>query len=93
VTPGDQAGTVTVNISAAGRHSEIEVTYQLTALTGPGGRKLGEFADRYPVYLQSWQDAINAWIQRRDQARPAQNLIAPPGAAAGAGSARSQPAR
>ena len=62
VTPGDEAGTVTVTISAAGRHSEVEVTYQLTALTGPGGLKLREFADGYPAYLQSWQDSIAAWI-------------------------------
>ena len=63
VTPGDQAGTVTVTISAVGRHSEAEVTYQLTALTGSATRKLREFADGYPAYLQSWQDAITAWIQ------------------------------
>lgn len=62
VTPGDQAGTVTVTISPAGHHSEAEVTYQLTALTGPARRKLSEFADGYPAYLQSWQDAITAWI-------------------------------
>ena len=62
VTPGDQAGAVTVAISAAGRHSEVEVTYQLTALTGPAGSKLREFADGYPAYLQSWQDAIAAWL-------------------------------
>jgi hypothetical protein len=58
VTPGDQAGTVTVVITAAGQHSEAEVTYQLTALTSDADRKLTEFADRYPAYLQSWQDAI-----------------------------------
>jgi hypothetical protein len=63
VTPGDQAGTVTVTISAAGHHSEAEVTYQLTALTGPAASKLREFADGYTAYLQSWQDAISAWIQ------------------------------
>ena len=62
VTPGEQAGIVTVTISAAGHHSEVEVTYQLTALTGPASRKLREFADGYPAYLQSWQDAITAWI-------------------------------
>jgi hypothetical protein len=62
VTPGDQAGTVTVTISPAGQHSEAEVTYQLTALTGPATRKLSEFADGYSAYLQSWQDAIAAWI-------------------------------
>jgi hypothetical protein len=63
VTPGDQAGTVTVTISAADHHSEAEVTYQLTALTGPATSKLREFADGYTAYLQSWQDAITAWIQ------------------------------
>jgi hypothetical protein len=66
VTPGDRAGIVTVTISAAGEHSEVEVTYQLTALTGPADRKLGEFAAGYPAYLQSWQDAINAWMQNAD---------------------------
>ena len=62
VTPGDQAGIVTVTINAAGRHSEVEVTYQLTALTGPADRKLREFADGYPAFLRSWQDAIAAWL-------------------------------
>jgi hypothetical protein len=51
---------VTVTISPAGHHSEAEVTYQLTALTGAATRKLREFADGYPAYLQSWHDAITA---------------------------------
>ena len=40
--PGEQAGTVTITVSAAGHHSEVEVevTYQLTALTGPAGSRL-----------------------------------------------------
>ncbi len=58
VTPGDQAGTVTVTLSPAGQHSEVEVTYELTALTSLAGHKLAEFADGYPAYLRSWQDAI-----------------------------------
>ena len=70
VTPGDLAGTVTVTISAAGHHSEVEVTYQLTALTGPASRKLQDFADGYPAYLQSWQDAINAWLHNPGQPAP-----------------------
>ncbi|MBO0787288.1 MAG: SRPBCC family protein [Actinobacteria bacterium] len=64
VTPGDQAGTVTVIIRAAGHHSEAEVTYQLTALSGPGRGKLTEFAGRYSAYLRSWQDAIAAWLDK-----------------------------
>ena len=62
VTPGDHAGTVTVTIGAAGNHSEAEVTYQLTALSSTADRKLSEFADGYSAYLQSWQEAITAWI-------------------------------
>ena len=59
------AGTVTVTISAAGHHSEVEVTYQLTALSPAADHKLREFAEGYPAYLQSWQDAITAWQHRR----------------------------
>lgn len=62
VTPGDRAGTVTVTVSPAGHHTEAEVTYELTALTDPAAARLREFADGYPAYLQSWQDAITAWI-------------------------------
>jgi hypothetical protein len=69
VTPGEQAGLVTVTITAAGGHSQVEVTYQLTALSPAAGHKLREFADGYPAYLQSWQDAITAWLHRRH--RPA----------------------
>jgi hypothetical protein len=64
VTPGEQAGTVTVTVSsdgqhgADGQHCEVEVTYELTALTSLAEHKLAEFADGYPAYLRSWQDAI-----------------------------------
>jgi hypothetical protein len=60
VTPGDQAGTVTIVLSPTGRHSEVEVTYELTALTGAASSRLREFADNYPAYLRSWEDAISA---------------------------------
>jgi len=64
VTPGEQAGIVTVTITAAGGHSEVEVTYQLTALSPSADHNLREFAEGYPAYLQSWQDAITAWLHR-----------------------------
>jgi len=66
VTPDDNAGTVTVVINAAGQHSEVEVTYELTALTAATGRTVREFANAYPAYLRSWQDAITAWLRSRD---------------------------
>ncbi len=64
VTPGHQAGTVTVTISAAGQGSQVEVIYQLTALNDLAAHQLREFADSYPAYLQSWQDAIAALLDR-----------------------------
>lgn len=66
VTPGDQAGTVTVTVSPSGRRgdvSEVDVTYQLTALTPAAAGELREFAGRYPAYLRSWQEAIAAWLR------------------------------
>ena len=62
VTPGDRAGTVTVALSPDGEQSAVEVTYQLTALSGSAERTLSEFADGYVAYLQSWEDTIAAWI-------------------------------
>ncbi len=62
VTPGVQAGTVTVILSPVGQHSEVEVTYDLTALTEPAREKLSEFADGYPAYLKSWEDDIAACL-------------------------------
>jgi len=64
--PGSQAGTVTVTIGPAeGGRSEVEVSYHLTALTDSGARSLREFADGYPAYLRSWQDALSAWVSCR----------------------------
>jgi hypothetical protein len=63
VTPGVQAGTVTVTLSPVGQHSEVEVTYDLTALTDSARDKLTEFADTYPSYLKSWEDDIIAWLR------------------------------
>jgi hypothetical protein len=81
VTPGDQAGTVTVTLRPAAHHTEAEVTYRLTALTGAASRKLDEFADGYPAYLQSWQDAIAALLQNSGTSpAPAPSPSAPAGA-------------
>jgi hypothetical protein len=62
--PATKAGTMTVTITAAGGHSDAEVTYQLTALTLAAGHELREVADGDPAYLQSWQDAVTAWLHR-----------------------------
>ena len=46
----------------AGGHSAVEVTYDLTALTGAAVPGLAEFARGYPDHLRSWQDAIAALL-------------------------------
>lgn len=50
------AATVTVTLTSSGEGTEAEVTYDLTALTDD---ELREFAEGYPAYLRSWQDAIS----------------------------------
>jgi hypothetical protein len=40
VTPGHLAGTVAISIRPSGRQSEVQVTYQLTALTPTASQKL-----------------------------------------------------
>ena len=70
VTPGHQAGTVTVIIIAAGDRSEVEVTYELTALSDAAGEELRGFGASYQAYLRSWQEAIAALLNRQHP-RPA----------------------
>jgi hypothetical protein len=61
-TPGSRAGTVTVELTPAGDHSEVAVTYDLTPLTDAAARDLQTFAQGYPAFLASWQTAIEAWL-------------------------------
>jgi hypothetical protein len=63
VIPHVNAGTVTVTLDDAAGHSDVTVTYELTALTNAAD-DLDEFAARYPAFLQSWQDAIAASLHR-----------------------------
>jgi hypothetical protein len=52
------AGTVEVRLVPAGRHTEVTVTYRLTALTPDSGKWLRDFAAHYPEMMQSWESAI-----------------------------------
>jgi hypothetical protein len=65
VIPGEQAGTVAVTMSASGGGTEVEVVYDVTALTSAANLKLREFAAGYPAYLQSWHDSIIVWLGRQ----------------------------
>ncbi|WP_433331450.1 SRPBCC family protein [Spirillospora sp. CA-294931] len=59
-TPGSRAGTVTVSLKPAEEGTEVEVAYDLTALTPEAEAGLAEFATGYPAFLQSWEEAIKA---------------------------------
>lgn len=61
-TPGDRTGTVSVTLHAHGEGSDVEVSYDLTALTPEAEHDLQQFADGYAAYLQSWQSAISEYL-------------------------------
>jgi hypothetical protein len=63
VVPGDTAGTVTVDLADAGGHTDVTVTYVLTALTSSAIEPLRGFAARYRDMLRQWADAIAASLE------------------------------
>lgn len=63
VTPHARAGTVTVRLEDGGGHTDVTVTYDLTALTDAAAAELAEFAAGYPAFLRSWRDAIEASLR------------------------------
>ncbi|GAB3966271.1 hypothetical protein GCM10029978_031030 [Actinoallomurus acanthiterrae] len=59
VTPGAQAGTVSVVLDGEdGPGTRVTVTYELTALTEAAQDELRHFAAGYPDFLRSWERAI-----------------------------------
>ena len=65
VIPGQRAGRITVTLDATERGSEVEVVYELTSLSEAGAHHLKQFAEGYTEYVQSWQDAIAACLEKR----------------------------
>jgi hypothetical protein len=63
VTPHARTGTVRVELEDADGHTDVTVSYDLTALTDAAAAELGEFAAGYPAFLRSWQDAIDASLR------------------------------
>jgi hypothetical protein len=49
----------------SGGRCEVTVVYDLTALSDAGQHHLDEFAAGFPVYLQGWQEAIEAALRAR----------------------------
>jgi hypothetical protein len=58
VTPGEDAGTVTVRCTPDGEGTAVEVTYALTALSAAGEQRLEALADGYPAHIDGWARAI-----------------------------------
>lgn len=58
VAAGRDAGTVEVRLAPAGQHTEVTVTYQLTALTPAGDEWLRHFAAHYSDMMLAWEAAI-----------------------------------
>jgi hypothetical protein len=61
IAPGTRAGTVEVTARPDGAGgTEVEVRYELTALTDDGDRKLADFdAEAYAGMLAEWERMIN----------------------------------
>ncbi|MFD0358799.1 SRPBCC family protein [Streptomyces sp. NPDC127110] len=62
ITPGVRAGTVTVDLAAAGTGSEVRVTYDMTPLTPAAAEALDEFAAGFPTFIDSWAELIAAHL-------------------------------
>ena len=60
--PDVSAGTVTVALEETAGHSDVTVTYELTALSDEAQLHLAEFAEQYPAFLRGWEDAITALL-------------------------------
>jgi hypothetical protein len=57
--PGINAGTVEVRLRATdARSTQVDVTYDLTALTAEGAAELDDFAAGYEQAIGAWQEAI-----------------------------------
>ena len=63
--PGERAGSITVTLEGTQGGTEVEVVYELTPLSEAGTHHLKQFADGYGDYLQSWEDAIAACLEKR----------------------------
>jgi activator of Hsp90 ATPase-like protein len=63
VAAGRDAGTVEVRLQPVNGHTEVTVTYALTALTPDGNRWLRAFAAEYQGFLRSWETSILTFLR------------------------------
>jgi hypothetical protein len=70
ITPGLFAGTVEVRERRSdGRATQVDVTYDLSALTPHGAAKLDDFAAGYEQEIGAWQDAIETALAKHAASR------------------------
>lgn len=79
VIPRHNAGTVMVTLDEVSGNSTVTVTYKLTALTEAANEPLNEFAERYPAFLRSWQDAIELSLTQPGSESPPRSPAETPG--------------
>lgn len=56
---------MTLSLTARGDQSDVDVVYDLMALSPPADEELQVFADGYPSFLQSWERDIVAAVSGR----------------------------
>jgi Polyketide cyclase / dehydrase and lipid transport len=62
-TPGEAAGTVTIICTSGVDSTEVEVSYDLTALTPAAEPALQTFAHQFRSFLDRWQTMIDAEVR------------------------------
>jgi hypothetical protein len=62
-TPGFSAGTVEVRLRGSdARETQVDVTYDVTALTDAGDAELDAFASTFQQSIGSWEDLIRRLV-------------------------------
>jgi hypothetical protein len=66
-TPGSAAGIVEVRLRRSdARSTQVDVTYDLSALTRDGATELDDLAARYDEDIRAWEVAIEAALGNDD---------------------------
>lgn len=68
VADGLSSGTVHVTLTERAIGCTVTVTYDLTATSSEGARRLEGFADEYTEFLASWRDEIVEFLEREPNA-------------------------
>lgn len=64
MVPRIAAGTVTVHLDPTGAGCEVEVTFELTALTPEGDQYLHALDDGPAAAIARWREPVTAYLHR-----------------------------